>query len=280
MARKCKSYEELELSDDFMFAKVMQNKALCKELLELIMDFPIADIVYLEEQKTLDVAANAKSVRMDVYAADENQTIYDIEMQTGKKKHLPKRSRYYQGIIDIDETDKGIEYQSLNKSYVIFICTFDPFDAGRHIYSFENRCIQDLNLELGDGTGKIFLSAVGRQNDVSAEMKAFLEYLSKKTIETDFVHRLDREVQRVRDNQKWRKEYMQRQSDWIEDREEAKEEGLAEGIEAGKLEMLNRFIKGMKAKNISETEIKNNLMDIFALPEEEAENLLQGGKKQ
>ena len=253
MARKCKSYEELELSDDFMFAKVMQN------------------IVYLEEQKTLDVAANAKSVRMDVYAADENQTIYDIEMQTGKKKHLPKRSRYYQGIIDIDETDKGIEYQSLNKSYVIFICTFDPFDAGRHIYSFENRCIQDLNLELGDGTGKIFLSAVGRQNDVSAEMKAFLEYLSKKTIETDFVHRLDREVQ---------KEYMQRQSDWIEDREEAKEEGLAEGIEAGKLEMLNRFIKGMKAKNISETEIKNNLMDIFALPEEEAENLLQGGKKQ
>lgn len=90
MARKCKSYEELELSDDFMFAKVMQNKALCKELLELIMGFSIADIVYLEEQKTLDVAANAKSVRMDVYAADENQTIYDIEMQTGKKKHLPK----------------------------------------------------------------------------------------------------------------------------------------------------------------------------------------------
>lgn len=33
MARKCKSYEELELSDDFKFAKVMQNKALCKELI-------------------------------------------------------------------------------------------------------------------------------------------------------------------------------------------------------------------------------------------------------
>ena len=47
-----------------------------------------------------------------------------------------------------------------------------------------------------------------------------------------------------------------------------------------KIEKRHRFIKGMKAKNISETEIKNNLMDIFALPEEEAENLLQGGKKQ
>ena len=92
MERKWKSYEELELSDDFMFAKVMQNKMLCKELLELIMGFPIADIVYLEEQKTLDVAANAKSVRMDVYAADENHTIYDIEMQTGKKSIFRKEA--------------------------------------------------------------------------------------------------------------------------------------------------------------------------------------------
>ena len=75
---------------------------------------------------------------------------------------------------------------------------------------------------------------------------------------------------------KRQKEYMQRQSDWIEDREEAKEAGNEEG----KLELLNQYVSGMKAKNISETEIKNNLMDIFALPEEEAENLLQGGKEQ
>lgn len=200
-------------------------------------------------------------------------------MQTGKKKHLPKRSRYYQGIIDIDETDKGIEYQSLNKSYVIFICTFDPFDEGRHIYSFENRCIQDLNLALGDEAGKIFLSTMGWQDDVSAEMKAFLEYLSEKTIETDFVHRLDREVQRVRDNQKWRKEYMQRQSDWIEDREEAREEGKAEGIVTGKREILNQYIEKMRTKNVPAGEIKNSLMDIFALPEDEAEALLKGVKK-
>ena len=65
---------------------------------------------------------------------------------------------------------------------------------------------------------------------------------------------------------------MQRESDWIEDREEEKEER--------KLEQLNKLVSGMKAKNISETEIKNNLMDIFALPEEEADNLLQGGKEQ
>ena len=162
---------------------------------------------------------------------------------------------------------------------MIFICTFDPFDEGRHIYSFENRCIQDLNLALGDEAGKIFLITMGWQDDVSAEMKAFLEYLSEKTIETDFVHRLDREVQRVRDNQKWRKEYMQRQSDWIEDREEAREEGKAEGIVTGKREILNQYIEKMLTKNVPAGEIKNSLMDIFALPEDEAEALLKGVKK-
>ena len=116
---------------------------------------------------------------------------------------------------------------------------------------------------MGDEAGKIFLSTMGWQDDVSAEMKAFLEYLSEKTIETDFVHRLDREVQRVRDNQKWRKEYMQRQSDWIEDREEAREEGKAEGIVTGKREILNQYIEKMRTKNVPAGEIKNSLMDIF-----------------
>ena len=92
MARKCKSYEELELSDDFMFAKVMQNKALCKELLELIMGFSIADIVYLEEQKTLDVAANAKSVLSVLGACiksgDEITLICDGEDEQGALREL------------------------------------------------------------------------------------------------------------------------------------------------------------------------------------------------
>ena len=274
-----KKYEELDITDPFIFAKVMSEKELCKPLLENILNIKIRDIVYVDYEETIQMTAKSKGIRLDIYVEDDNNTVFNLEMQTTTYKELPKRSRYYQGIIDIDETDKGIEYQSLNKSYVIFICTFDPFDEGRHIYSFENRCIQDLNLALGDEAGKIFLSTMGWQDDVSAEMKAFLEYLSEKTIETDFVHRLDREVQRVRDNQKWRKEYMQRQSDWIEDREEAREEGKAEGIVTGKREILNQYIEKMRTKNVPAGEIKNSLMDIFALPEDEAEALLKGVKK-
>lgn len=35
---------------------------------------------------------------------------------------------------------KGGDYNELKKSYVIFICTFDPYGQGRHLYSFEYLC--------------------------------------------------------------------------------------------------------------------------------------------
>lgn len=233
MSNNTRDYDTLELSNDFIFAKVMRNKELCRELLELIMGIPIADISYPEEQKVIDISMDAKSVRLDVYAADDAHTVYDVEMQTGGKPYLPKRSRYYQGMIDLNLIEKGASYKELNPSYVIFISTFDPFGEGRHVYSFENRCLQNPGLQLRDEARKIFLNAEGVQDDVSEEMKAFLNYLSKQTVESPFVERLDREVQRVKENKEWRREYMTLQMKLDEVYEEAREAGKEEGHEAG-----------------------------------------------
>lgn len=102
-------------------------------------------------------------------------------MQKGKKNNLSKRSRYYQGNIDLDMITKGSDYNELRKSFVIFICTFDPFKKGRHIYTFENRCNEDYNLALGDETGKIFLNTQGSMRDVDDEMLEFLTYIENST---------------------------------------------------------------------------------------------------
>ena len=42
----------------------------------------------------------------------------------------PFYTRYYQSMIDIDSLLKGAVYSELKESYVIFICTNDPFEAG------------------------------------------------------------------------------------------------------------------------------------------------------
>ena len=51
-----KKYEELRFIDDFFFCKIlMKNKALCKELLELILNVKIEKIVFTEEQKPIEI---------------------------------------------------------------------------------------------------------------------------------------------------------------------------------------------------------------------------------
>lgn len=205
---KRKNYEELEFTDDFMFCKILEKRTdLCKELLEIILGKKIKR-VKVNKQKAIDITYTAKSIRFDVYIEDEDNTVYDIEMQTDVQKDVAKRSRYYQGMIDLNLIEKGEKYSKLKTSYIIFICMFDPFGKGRHIYTFENRCIEDCDIRLHDGTTKIFLNSFGTISDVSKEMDEFLKFIAGKNVNNRFTDAIQKEVNKARKNQEWRVEYM------------------------------------------------------------------------
>ena len=176
-----KAFEELQIKDDFMFSVIMRNPKFCKPFLERVLGVKISRIEYPKSQETIDISADAKSVRLDIYVEDGNETVYNIEMQTTENRNLPKRTRYYQGMIDLNILEKGDNYKNLKRSFVIFICTFDLFGEGRHIYTFENRCIQNLDLGLGDDTTKIILNTKGTMDDVTPEMKKLLDLLMAKS---------------------------------------------------------------------------------------------------
>eukprot|EP00828_Plagiopyla_frontata_P042446 TRINITY_DN6331_c0_g1_i3.p2 TRINITY_DN6331_c0_g1~~TRINITY_DN6331_c0_g1_i3.p2 ORF type:complete len:236 (+),score=32.99 TRINITY_DN6331_c0_g1_i3:161-868(+) len=165
-----KTLKELNLEDDFLFAKVMSDKEICRELLEKILEIKIEKVEMIEEQKTIDLLLESKGIRLDVYVKDENNTIYNVEMQRGKHKSLPKRLRYYQGSIDLDLISKGEDYRKLTKSYIIFICTFDLFHKGRHKYTFQNVCLEDNSVILNDEAQKIILNTKGFMKDLSEEL--------------------------------------------------------------------------------------------------------------
>ena len=190
-----KPLEELTIVDDFMFGAVMRDPKLCKPLLELILNVKIRKIEYPELQKTIDERYGSKAIRLDVYVEDEAGTVYDVEIQTTEKKHLPMRTRYYQGVIDLHILEKGEDYTALRKSFVIFICTYDPFGKGRWVYTFENRCREDQSLALGDGAVKIILNTRGHVGEISDDLRALLRYM-------------DSAVTDVRKDTKWRREYM------------------------------------------------------------------------
>lgn len=223
-------WEKLEISNDFIFGKVMQDPELCRKLLQRILpDLTIDHVEYPEAQKTIRPDVDAKSVRLDLYVIDGKGTVYDIEMQVAGTKELPKRTRYYQSLIDMQMIDKGEPYRKLNPSYVIFICPFDLFGKGRHIYTFENVCREDKEISLEDGTAKIFLNALGDKDDVSAELKAFLDYVAGKRPKDPFVEELDDAVKKARKNREWRREYM---TLLMRDQENI-EKGVKRGMEIG-----------------------------------------------
>lgn len=221
-----KKYEELKFNDDFMFCKILeQNPALCRELLELILDRKVGDLACINRQKPVEITANGKGVRFDVYAEGSDSIIYDIEMQNAVSDSIAKRSRYSQGMIDLNLIERGAHYCELNRSYVIYICRFNLFEKyGRHKYSFLNLCHEDPKIELGDETEKIFLCAMGTEDDVTAKLQAFLSYIASGTPSDGFTNELENEVKKARDHIQWRTEYMT----FLEQLEKEREEGRAE----------------------------------------------------
>ena len=241
---KKKRYDELTFCDDFMFCKVLENNMeLCKGLLQLLLGIPIKKVVNASKQKSIDITADAKSVRLDVYLEDTEQSIYDVEMQTSVRKDLSKRSRYYQGMLDLNQIDKGEKYTDLKRCYIVFICKEDPFDQNFPVYTFENRSRENLQLLLGDETVKVFVNASGNTENISEELKSFLEYLkSGEAREDTFAASIDEEVRLARAHLEWRAEYMTLQMHYDEIAEEAREEGRAKGRAEGRADIIMQML--------------------------------------
>jgi len=268
------AWEELKISNDFIFGKIMQDPKLCKELLQRILpDLKIDHIEYPEAQKAIRPDIDAKSVRLDVYVQDNKNIVYDVEMQVSPSKELPKRTRYYQSLLDMQMIDRGESYKKLKPSYIIFICPFDQFGMGRHIYTFENICREDKAIRLEDGTTKIFLNAKGTMDDVSPELKAFLDYVAGKKPADPFVDELEEAVKNARKNREWRHEYMTLLMRDQENQEIGREEGIEIGMARGMIETGLDF-------GLSTEELLSRLQDKLNITFETAQEYLEKFGKQ
>ena len=231
---KIKTWEELTICDNFLFQKVMRNQRICKQLIEKILHIHMTKITFPETEKQIDVNYDSKSVRLDVYVHDDQGRIYDIEMQcSNNDNELPKRTRYYQAMIDMAETEKGQDYQDLKESYIIFICTFDPFKQGKPMYTFRNLCIENKELELEDKTTKIFLNSKGKTETLDTDIAAFLKYVNGKAAEGTFTKEIDQEVIRVKRHDETRREYMTYERELKQWKRKCLAEGLAKGEKKG-----------------------------------------------
>ena len=271
-----RSWETIGISNDFLFGKLMRNEPeLCRKLVQRILpDLQIDHIEILETQKSIDEDIDARSVRLDVYLMDRERRVYSVEMQMVDTRELPKRSRYYSAMIDLQLLDKGINYRNLNDTYIIFICPFDLYGAGRHIYTFDGRCREDPKIRISDGATRIFLNAAGTADDAGAELQAFLDYVLGKPCADSYVQELEAAVRKARKNRKWRHEYMTLLLRDQENIEKGMEIGREEGRKEAREKGIRLMISALKDFGIPEEEIIKKVQEKYRISGKELKRYL------
>ena len=177
--------KNLTIKNNFMFAAVMSDEENCKGFLERALSIKV-EHVEISTEKNIVYHPEYKGVRLDVYAKDENNTRYNIEMQVLKQPALGRRSRYYQSQMDMELLAKGCEYAELPDSYVIFLCDFDPFGEGKYRYTFRTICEEAEKASLKDGRCIVFLNTCGRnEENIPQELLSFLKFDIKASREME-----------------------------------------------------------------------------------------------
>ena len=224
-------FDSIPFTDNYMFQSVMSEKSICKEVIELFLGFKLKDISYPEVEKRASGGPIRRSVRFDVYAEDEEGNMFDIEMENVNHGDLANRSRYYQAMLDVSSLEKGEKgYRKLKRSFIIFLCDFNPFDGEEKLYCFKMRTKNGK--ELHDGATRIFACTAGEKGDAPIEILEFLSYLKDKKATNGLTRRIEKLVDGKRGSPEWRKEYMD--NHWEEWR--LLEEGETKGMAKGKAE--------------------------------------------
>lgn len=277
-----KKLTDLTIKDNFLFGAVMTDEKNCRDFLEMVLGFPIAR-VEISKEKSVVYHPEYKRVHLDIYAQDEEQTCYNVEMQAASRPHLGKRSRYYHSQMDMDLLLSGRDYEDLPPAYVIFICDFDPFGDKKYKYTFCNICEEESAVDLGDERYTIFLSTRGENpQEVSESLVNFLKFVkadlkeSKEESEDPFVRQLQKTIEKIKVNREMGERFMVFQEMLSEERAVGRNEGKQEMQKETIVRLLGKLgsLSDSLRKRIEE-EADSEVLDSLYEKAMEAESLEQ-----
>ena len=243
-----KKIEDLTFIDNGMFQAVMHEPGISEAVVERLLHVKVKKIVYPELEKTIEPFYTLKGVRLDVYLKDEDKVI-DVELQTYKQDAIGKRTRYYQSMIDIDSLMKGQDYAELPDSYVLFICTYDPFNKnkdqgfGLPCYTFKNTCLENEAVSLDDKSIKVIYNASAYKAVEDEKVRDFLHFVSTNEPSDTFSQTLSDTVAKLKDNEKFKKDYAAMNLHDRDIMKAAKAEGIAEGSQQKAIEAAINLLK-------------------------------------
>ena len=273
MEQKQKTLKDLNLLDRFLFSQAADDPDTMRDMLEIILGREVVLKLLPQTEKEQRTHPLNRYVRLDVWAMDEEERIYNTEVQKEDTGNLPKRSRFYQALIDSNLLKPGeVGFQRLNPVYIILICPFDLFGYGLYRYTFQMQCKEVPGLSLQDDAIRIFLNTRGQHTEgVPQELIELLRYMEHTTEEvsasctSERIHNIQKRIHAIKSSEKIGVKYMQAWEEKILEQEKAREEGrqeghasgLREGLTQGGIQKLQELVekkiqKGYAAEEIAE----------------------------
>lgn len=248
--------QKLNLMDDFLFDAATGDLETCRIIIELSLGIRIRNIAWKEGQKVIRNLPGNRGIRMDFYVEDDRGRVFDVEMQKRNEGNIPKRTRFYQALIDAPMLKSGERgFDSLKPAYIVVICGFDLYGYGLYRYTFDNRCKEIPDLVMGDECSKIILNTKGESEaGVDRALIDFLHYVEKSSEENvpedcdERLKHLHKKIHQIKMSEEMGVSYMK-----MEERDRLiRAEGRAEG-EARLVGVIRKKVsKSMSAADIAD----------------------------
>ena len=254
-----KTLKDMNLLDRFLFAEAADDPEFVELLLEIILGKDIALKHLPQTEKENRSALWSKHIKLDVWAMDSEDTIYDAEVQNRNTGNLPKRTRFYHDLIGSRLLPPGtVDYNKLNDVFVIMIMPFDIFGKGAYRYTFRMACREFSGVELNDGVTTIFLNTKGKNTEgVSDELIALLKYFEDTRPEiaarskSKRILKMQEKVEAIRANEEIGVKLMNAWEEKIYDREEARQEGIKKGFTDAQEQLIAKMKRTLSDEEIA-----------------------------
>lgn len=251
MIQRRRQLSELNLIDNFLFIMLLEHDVYGPRTAEIILSIIIGRDVHVSKvhvEKILpSEGTDFHGVRLDAYVEEEHADvskgdIFDIEPENKRteKPLLPRRTRYYHSRMDGKLLETRESYINLPNTWVIFITSFDPFNADRMVYTARTQLLEVPDYPYDDGATTLFLYVNGKAGDPAQDLKELMAYM-KETTPKNAVNEDLREIQKGIDYIKTDRTVREAYMTWGEyiksEREEAAEEVRAQVLAEAQAEI-------------------------------------------
>ena len=213
-----KEKEFFPFSHKTIFRHLMEDDEVAREVISIILGRKVRKAAYCIAEYDVRPTVKSKGIRLDIYFENDDN-VYDVEMQVSPPRDLGRRCRYYQSSLDIDMLKTGEDYENMKNSYIIFLCRFNPSDTDQiePISIYEPVRTNDPTCKVGDalkldtGTKTIICYTKAYEKldrKTHRNLHDLLEYIATQKVENDnpFIKKIDNMVRYANQDEEIRSE--------------------------------------------------------------------------